>query len=154
MKCLNTYFMYIHRFGILIVLAQLCGLSACGGGSSGNGTLIEGILTEAAGVLDHAAANLRHEAGEKIEGVEVCALGACSTTDAIGQWGFVLDSTFPGGDVLFSIVGHEIASSVSVHIPENPSDVFIEFEHAADGSVEVATLSADGISQSHDHHAE
>lgn len=120
-------------------------LTACGGGSSDSGMLIEGTLTEAGGaghdrVLTHA-----HSAGQRIENVQVCALGECSVSDAQGQWGFVAGSNFAGGEVAFSIEGHGISTTSVVDIPAGANEVFIDFQHVEGGAVEAHHVTADGV---------
>ena len=118
----------------LFVIFSLALISACGGSSSGAGVLIEGILTEGGGAADHSL-SLKHAAGENIEEVKICALGKCSHTDGQGQWGFVVNPDFTGGEVLFSIDGHGINTSTVVNIPEGADSLFIHFEHVAGGKV-------------------
>lgn len=123
-------------------------ITACGG-SSGSGTLIEGTVTEAGGAAHDTRAFLRHGAGERIGGVEVCALGECSVTDDQGQWGFEV-SEFPDSkDVLFSFDGHGILTTTIVTIPHEADEVFISFDHVEGGVVEASSVVVDG----HDHGA-
>jgi hypothetical protein len=108
-------------------------LVSCGGGSSDSGMLIEGTLTEAGGSEQTRGLALRHEAGERIEGVQVCTLGVCSLTDDAGQWGFEVTKEFTGGELLFTFVGHGLNNSTVVSIPLATKQAFIEFEHHGAG---------------------
>ncbi|MCO6432520.1 MAG: hypothetical protein J5J00_16825 [Deltaproteobacteria bacterium] len=114
--------------------------TACGGGSSGNGTLIEGTLTEAGGAAHRV---FRHSEGERIDGVRVCAIDQCSTTDDQGQWGFVLDGILPQ-EILLTIEGHGIDASAVIEIPNGASDVFLDLQHVEGGAVEVGHMTVDG----------
>ena len=129
-------------FGCLILTG--CG----GGGSSDSGMLIAGTLTEAGGVTHSKAA--RHGAGERIEEVEICALGECSTTDSEGQWGIVAPEEFDGGNVLFSVVGHGIDTTLVVDIPEGASEVSLDLQHLEDGTIEAEHITADGETSHHE----
>lgn len=120
-------------------------LAACGGGgSSDSGILIEGTLTESGGAGHSNSVALKHSDGQRIENVQICALGECSTTDSEGQWGFVAGEGFAGGDVLFTLEGHGIASTSAVKIPGGASDVFIDFQHVEGGAVEAEHVTVDG----------
>lgn len=133
----------ISFISALLVFASL---SACGGGggSSDSGMLIEGTLTEAGGAGHDRKLIYAHTSGQRIENVEVCALGKCSTSDAQGQWGFVAPDSFNGGDVEFSIDGHGITTTSVVNIPAGASDVFIDFQHVEGGAVEAHHITVDG----------
>jgi hypothetical protein len=123
----------------------LFSMTSCGGsGDSGNGMLIEGTLTEAR-EAGHAA--LRHGAGDRIEDVTVCALGECSITDAEGRWGVIAPETFSGGQVLFSVNGHFIESSLTVDVP-SAEHVFIDLRRVESG-VEAHQVSIGGGAGEH-----
>ncbi len=128
----------------LAIVATILSFSACGGGSSGSGVLIEGTLTEAGGAAHSKSLILKHSEGQRIGAVEVCALGECSTTDDEGQWGFVVEDAFVGGEVLFSVKGHGIDSETVVNIPTDASDIFIDFQHVEGGMVEAHHITANG----------
>jgi uncharacterized protein involved in propanediol utilization len=64
----------------------------------------------------------KHAPGVRIENVKVCVLDACSITDSMGQWGVNVEG-FAGGEVLVSVNGHGIDSSVSTDIPASAKDV-------------------------------
>jgi hypothetical protein len=102
--------------------------------------LIEGKLTEGGGTAHKL---FKHSAGETIEDVKICALGSCSTTDSMGQWGFSAPKSFKGGEVLFSIDGHGINTKTAVDIPMDAKEVFVHFEHN-DGMVKVHHMDVDG----------
>lgn len=148
--------MPVGKFSLLFrlsLIASLCCLSACGGGSSDSGMLIEGRLTqgETGGHLE--SAQLRHGAGETIAEVAICALGECSTTDSNGQWGFVADESYKGGDIVFTITGHGIdGTRITAPIPLGASSVVINFVRGENDDVEIDSLVADGNSvvSSHD----
>lgn len=135
---------------ITLTLVTILIISGCGGGSSDSGMLIEGTLTQGTGGAHAEALNFKHDDGERIDGVEVCALGECSPTDDAGQWGFVAGSDFSGGDVLFSFNGHGIDTGTVLHIPEGATDVVIDFRHTADGTVVAEHVTVDG----EEHHME
>lgn len=132
-------------------LFSICALlNACGGGSSDSGMLIEGTLTEAGGANHAHSLVLKHSVGQRIEGVTVCALGECSTTDSEGQWGFVAEENFTGGDVLFTINGHGIDATTTVSIPEGANEVMLDFQHVEGGHIEAQHITADGETSHHE----
>ena len=134
-----------------LALVALCALlPACGGGgggSSGSGLTIEGTLTQG-GAAEHSA-NLKHESGEHIESVQICALGACSVTDSAGQFGFEAGAGFAGGEVLFTVNGHGIDTTSVVEIPAGAKEVIIDFQHAA-GVVTATHVTVDGETSHHE----
>jgi len=128
-------------------------LSACSGGSSDSGMVLEGTLVQGESPSHARVADPRllHGAGQTIGNVEICALGDCSITDDAGQWGFAVDESFNGGRVSFSIVGHGINSEASVDVPEGASNVVITFQNEA-GAVAATSVVADGEEVlNHDH---
>ncbi len=129
--------MFRPSLGIVLALWIVCLTAGCGGDSgSGSGRLIEGTLTEAGGA-GHSKISPKHGVGARIGDVRVCAYDQCSNTDDEGQWGFVTSEASSGGAVLFSVVGHGIDTTVVVNIPAGDSDVFLEFNHAPGGVIEV-----------------
>lgn len=137
-----------------LAVAVLC-LSACGGGgSSDDGMLIEGTLTEAGGADHSLSLVLRHDEGARIEEVEICALGQCSTTDGAGQWGFVAPESFSGGAVSFTVVGHGIDTTTVVEIPADAGEVFLDLQHVEGGLVEAAHITVDGETTHNEEHHE
>ncbi len=118
-------------------------VAACGGSSSGSGPVIEGTLTEAGGAAHNNAVILKHSSGQKIESVTICALGECSVTDELGQWGFA-GGELPGGDVLFTLNGHGIETTSKVNIPAGANEVFIDFQHVEGGAVKAEHVTVDG----------
>lgn len=131
----------------LILFSLIFALVACGGGSGGsdNTTVFQGTLVQG----PEATARLAHEAGEKIEGVQICALGTCSTTDGNGQWGFGLET--PPSAIEFSAIGHGINSSWVIEIPATAKDVTIELENHPEG-VHAHSVLADGVEVLDTHH--
>ncbi len=129
-------------------LLLLLSTAACSGSSSDSGTLIQGTLTEAGGA-DHAARFLRHETGEHIDGVEICALGECSTTDAEGQWGFVVN-TKNVDKALFTVKGHGINTTAVIEITPEADTITIALDHVAGGHIEPSSIKVDGV-ETHDH---
>ncbi len=115
-------------------------LSACGGSDSSKGILIEGSLSQGS-KSSHKV--FKHSAGEHISQIEICALGKCSTTDAEGQWGFVINTNFPGGEIAFKLTGHGIETSTVVNIPIAEENVLINFSNEA-GTVVVEEMLIDG----------
>lgn len=128
------------------LIISLFVITACGG-SSQSGLLIEGTLTEAGGADHSKSIILKHEDGEKIGEVTICALGECSTTDSEGQWGFVLGDNFVGGEVLFTISGHNISANSVISIPEGATDVFLDLQHTEGGLIKAEHIIIDGVTQ-------
>lgn len=137
---------------VLLIVPFVLFLTACGGGggSSDSGMLIEGTLIEAGGAGHSNGIILKHSTGQPIENVEVCALGECSLTDDLGQWGFVVSDEFNGGDVLFDINGHGIATETVVEIPSGASEVFLDFKHVEGGEVKADHITVDGETSHHE----
>jgi hypothetical protein len=140
---------------VCILLA--CLTIGCGSGSSGSNILIEGTLTEGAGIIHSSMHQLRnescwlkHSAGQRIEEVEICALGKCSTTNLEGEWGFFV-SEIAVSPVEFSIKGHGIDTFVAVELEQANRHVFIHFEHV-EGAVSVHHMFIDNDHHKDDHH--
>jgi hypothetical protein len=131
---------YKHTLATLITIL----LSACGGGSSDSGMLIEGTLTQNGGSHSEKHILTKHIDGELIENVKICALGECSITDGKGQWGFALNSSFNGGEVFFTINGHGINATTIVSIPSTANEVFLDLQHMEDGEVKAEHITIDG----------
>lgn len=140
-----------YSIKVLFVALSCLVLASCGGsggGDSESGTVFEGVLIQGEGVV-HAerdvVAQVSHGAGEFLENIEVCALGECSKTDANGRWGFATASRFAGGEVLFSIVGHGIDTTVVLDVPSGAENVVVELEnHGAEG-VHAHSVLVDGV---------
>lgn len=135
-----------------LFFTAFCG--ACGGGGSGSsadGTVLQGTLTERG--VGHAAqqtAALKHSAGQRLEDVKVCVLSECSITDGEGQWGVNVEN-FPGGDVTIIVDGHGINAQTSVSLPATAKDIEIDIGHNSN-VVTVEKLIIDGENHSgHDH---
>lgn len=145
----------MRRIGITMTLASVLAataLSACGGGgSSSDGVVFQGTLTERGeGHSSAVEASLKHSAGERIGEVKVCVQGECSITDDNGQWG-VQVSEFSGGDVAVTLDGHGITASVTTNIPSTAREVEIDIDHAGN-EVSIAKLLIDGEDHTgHDH---
>lgn len=143
------------KFIVISFVALVC--YGCGGSSSDSGMLIQGTLVQGSKAVIHSLQNIlvnnRHEAGEAIENVQVCALGECSTTDLDGGWGFVANEQFKGGELLLSINGHGISSSLVVDIPAGAENVEISLEHHEDGSVHAHSVIADGVEHQEEEHS-
>jgi len=139
---------YISTLLFLLIAAQ-----ACGGGSSGGAEkelLVEGLLTEGSG--NTHGARFKHDAGAPIETVSICALGKCSETDGLGQWGFTVPEELAKGDVLFTLNGHGISTEVVAKLPAANNDIYLHFEHS-NGKVIVHHMEVDGVRvQAHDEH--
>lgn len=129
----------VFLIGVVSVL-----MAGCGGSSSNDGMVFQGQLTQGSSV-GHSEGMDKHGAGEKIENVEVCALGECSMTDEDGNWGFVAPEVFTGGGVEFTINGHGIETTASVSVPEGTRDVFVHFERQGKNTVIVHHLMIDGV---------
>lgn len=112
--------------------------SACGGSGSGDDSrvLLQGTLTENGGAEHSRTAFLRHGAGARIGAVEICGLGECFTTDDDGQWLILLPEEFKGGEVLLTVNGHGIASSVVVSLPGGITEALVELSHVEGGLIE------------------
>lgn len=120
----------------------------CGGGSSDSGPLIEGTLTEG-GISSHSLRldiGMRHSSGERIEDVQICALGKCSLTDAQGQWGFVVDQELPADAIILTAEGHGIVSQTTISVPTSAQEIFVDLEHQ-NGALVVNHLTIDGETQ-------
>ena len=136
------------RLPTYALLSMLICFVGCGGGSSdSDGVAFSGLLTQGEAASHDSSNSLRHDKGENIEEVEICALGECSVTDTQGLWGFVADQSFTGGTVLFTIKGHGIDTQSTVEIPTGASDVDIHFENVA-GQIELHHLVVDGVTVS------
>jgi hypothetical protein len=130
-----------------IALLSLLSLAlvSCGGGSGGSsGILIEGQLTQG-GSVSHSL--LRHSAGQHIGEVEICALGECSVTDSEGQFGFLTPASYKGGEILLTVNGHGINTTVVADIPEVENDVNLQLVNNS-GVVTVAQMLVDGLDAS------
>lgn len=143
-----------YKLNLLTKVAFFCStlfLGACGGGGSSNsGMVIEGTLTEAGGAADLGALNFKHSERERIEEVEVCALGKCSITDGAGQWGFQVGEDFTGGEAEFSFKGHGIDTTSVVAIEPGANDIFLDFQHLPGGHVEAVHITNDGETSHHE----
>lgn len=83
-------------------------------------------------------------------GVNVCALGECGTTDANGNWSFDIseDSPFTGGDVLFTLSGPGVNSSVVVpNVDDESEEVNVDFALLSNGAVTVTSFSQDDFDE-------
>jgi hypothetical protein len=138
---------------LVSVLACLASAAtACGGGgSSADGVIFEGTLTQTG--LGHSSAATvatKHAPGVRIENVKICILGECSLTDSIGQWGLQVPD-FGDGDVAITVNGHGIDSAVSVDIPASAKEVTIALGRDSN-TITVTRLIIDGEDHSgHDH---
>ncbi len=129
----------------------LAGLTACGGsggGSGPNGLVVRGTLIQGEG-SSHARISPKHSASQPIEEVEICGLGSCSRTDALGGWGFLVEGGFVGGEADFTIVGHGIDAHSLVNLPAGAEDLVLALEHHG-GTVSAKLVSVDGVELSHD----
>lgn len=121
---------------MLLCFVVIAGCGGGGGSGSDSGVVLEGTLiqgeTDEPVERESSAFRAKHSVGEFIEGVNVCALGACSITDTSGRWGFAVDALTE--EVTFTMQGHGIDDSLTLRLPENASSVFMEFEsHGSDG---------------------
>jgi hypothetical protein len=147
LTAISGAFMRLNILSYSLITLTAVVLTACGGSSGNDGIVFQGELTQG-GVAAHSMSlSAKHGAGEKIEMVEICALGECSTTDDGGNWGFVAPEVFTGGAVEFSIKGHGIDTLVSLTVPEGAQDVFVHFERGEGSSVKVHHLVVDGVKQ-------
>jgi hypothetical protein len=132
--------------------AALSGCSGDGGGDS-DGVVFEGTLTQGESVAHDSRIKPKHSAGEKIGEVTVCALGSCSETDSNGQWGFLVEGDFSGGDVAFSFDGHGIATTTIVEVPAGAKNVEIDFLNEG-GTIHTHEFLVDGAPHEDHEHAE
>ncbi len=141
----------------LIVVASAL-LVGCGGGggdeTTADAVVLQGSLIQGSEASSQKLSQPRvaHSAGELIPDVEVCALGACSKTDAMGRWGFAVDNV--PAEIQFTLTGHGISDMVSVSVPELAKDITIEFENLGDTDIVVHSVVADGaeVEQGEDGH--
>lgn len=125
-------------------------LNACGGGSSSNNEdiLIEGKITEGLGT--EYSSRTKHGPGEGIEDVMICALGTCSRTDQLGQWGFLVSKKSFDSEILFDIDGHGIKTNTLVKLTHAAKEAYIHFENNA-GKVIVHHMEINGVRQNASH---
>lgn len=127
-------------------------IAGCGGGSSSDGTVIQGTLTERG--IGHKASleiSAKHSAGETLENVKVCVAATCSVTDGAGQWGVNIES-FAGGDLGITVEGHGINAQTTVNLPTTAKDVIIDLGRNS-STLTIEKLIIDGEDHSeHDHH--
>jgi len=129
-------------FSITLACSTLL-LNACGGGSSSNNDdiLIEGKITEGLGTVH--SSRTKHGPGEGIADTMICALGECSRTDDLGQWGFLVSRNSFDSEILFSIEGHEISTNTLVRLPNTSMEAYIHFENNM-GQVKVHHMEING----------
>ncbi len=135
---------------LMATILLITSLAGCGGGSSDSGMLIEGTLTEAGSTDHNLGFALKHTNGQRVENVQICALGECSTSDAQGQWGFEVKGSFNGGNVLFTLSGHGIETTTTVDIPSGASEIFLDFQHVEGGAVRAEHITVDGETSHHE----
>jgi len=132
-----------------IALLACCALGflACGGsgGSSSEGLVLEGTLIQGEDA-SHARLSPKHSGGQPIATVVVCALGACSETDELGHWGFLIEDGFSGTEIEFTFAGHGIDTQTIVPLVGNARDVFLEFSNIA-GPDHLDAATDDGVEQ-------
>jgi hypothetical protein len=96
--------------------------AGCGSSSSNDGVLFRGTVTQGE---EKKSNMLAHEVGERLPGVQICALGNCDTTNNSGIWSF----TFNGArdnHILFTVREHGADTSFLLNIPEQAKRVDIE----------------------------
>jgi hypothetical protein len=131
-----------------LFLLAFCGACGGGGGSSSEGTVLQGTLIERGN--GHASASVKHSAGQSLEDVKVCVMTECSITDGQGQWGVNIDN-FTGGDITVTVDGHGIDAQTSISLPPTARDVELNLAHNAN-AITVEKLVIDGEDHSgHDH---
>ncbi len=138
---------------VKLLFAGFLLLSAFGCGKSSSdsirirGTIIQGESKE--------YNMLAHEAGERIPGVQICALGSCDTTNRNGVWSLGFRGTRID-EVLFSVKEHGADTTFTLNIPQQAKNVEIEmslhteagYPHDEDGDHH---LHEDEEEHSHDH---
>jgi hypothetical protein len=145
-------FMKTYSNFFLVTLLFPLTLSACGGGGSGSdGSIVHGSLIQLSdGAHSTDSLELRHSAGQKIDGVTICLLGECSVTDASGEWGVNVPE-IPAGDILLTLKGHGIDSSKVINVPGGATDVTVELGNSSEG-ISLMALVVDGVDHTeHDH---
>ena len=158
MKRVDASFKKFLRLSLITsLIVPLSVLVACGGGSSGDGGQ---TVAASDGVrFSGSVSDLTpvEQATRRLEGIEVCGLGSCDTTDTEGTWDFTVPlSSYQGGDVLFTLMGGAVDGSTTVQGLDPDADaVLIEFLVNADSSISVTALDqaipdASGMMQSAD----
>lgn len=130
-------------------------VAGCGGSSSSSegGVLLEGTLTEGSGATHGARLVLRHAAGQRIEDVQICALGRCSVTDDDGQWGFYVNQA-SYGITGFAVTGHGIDAGFEADLTGVTSEGVFDLEHVEGGQIKIARMWLDGeLHGSHSDHS-
>ena len=140
------------KLTVLFTLSLIFLTVGCGGGGGGDdsdGMVLEGTLIQGSG-SGHALISPKHSEGEPIGEVEICALGGCSTIDATGHWGFLVEGEFGGGDVAFTVQGHGIDTTAVVDIPAGTRSAAFDFINNG-GAVSAHTIVFDGVEHEHSH---
>ena len=140
----------------LLLVGVLIGVTACGGGSSSSGLILEGELTQGATEEHSNTLIYRHAENEPISEVKVCVLDQCSITDSEGRFGMGLPESFTSGDVLVTAEGHGIDTEFMVNLPAAENEFYLHFQHQ-DGKIKVHHMLVDGErleADAHDHESE
>lgn len=133
----------MKRISVSLLLLLFVGACGSSGGDSSDGVVFEGQLTQ--GPEDSHSARIKHGEDEPIEEVQICALGRCGTTDGKGTFGFSAPDSYTGGDVNFTVSGHNTEASVVVPVPMNSKDVYVHLEKHSSSKVIVHHLEVDGV---------
>ena len=131
----------------MVCIAGSIILNACGGGgSSSDGTVFQGTLTEqGTGHLTDKLLTVKHSAGQRISDVKICILNQCSITDDLGQWGVNVPKLNDEA-LTITVEGHGISTSLQVDIPTTARDVIIDLDHKGE-KVTFSKLIIDGEDQ-------
>jgi len=134
----------IRLVALVIALAMV--VAGCGSSSSSSegGVLLEGTLTEGGGATHGSRLVLRHDVGQRIENVQICALGRCSITDDDGQWGFYVNQD-SYGVTGFTVNGHGIDAGFEADLTGVAGEAVFDLEHVEGGAVKIARMWLDGI---------
>jgi hypothetical protein len=135
---MNTQY---SRYSGLVAAAVFCAILSVSCGSSGGGndevTELEGTLRRAV-----SASDTDIESPVDPEGVEVCAFGACSTTDGHGHWGMgVPRFEYHGEGIIFTFTGRGLDTTALVDVAQaDIGCLTVEFVYDNLGNVEAVQV--------------
>jgi len=143
--------MRIDTFRVLPVVflgVVVSALWACGGGGSDNGNAADSAANEGRLVLEgEVLTEVGAAAGASLRfpGVQVCALGMCGLTDAMGEYKFTANDIFSGGNIQFTFNGPDTTAMVFVNAPESAKEVDSDFLRKDTDTVEAVLVKIDGV---------
>lgn len=123
----------VYRFVcVSLALILCCALVGCSGGGSegtGGGTLIKGFISDSDGL---ALSDVS---------VAIAATGESDTTDNEGQYSIQSNSTFSGNTDLSVTSLGGVNATITIDIPVGASELTVDFNIGADGSVSIQAIS-------------